>query len=95
MGKKVWEDVMKIISKGSPVALALIAVISTVTPASAITVELAKKCRAMAFKAYPPKLAGVKSGNAQAERTFYKQCIANGGTMPANEEQSAPAATSK
>jgi hypothetical protein len=39
----------------------------------------------MALKAYPPKLTGTKSGNAQAEREFYNQCIANGGTMPANE----------
>lgn len=86
---------MNVISKGLLVTVALIAVISTATSASAISVELAKKCRAMALKAYPPKLPGVKSGNAQAQRTFYEQCIANGGTMPASENQTTPAPASK
>ena len=52
-------------------------------PASAISVELAKKCRAMAIKAHPYKLPGEKGpGSAQAERDYYAACLAKGGQMP-------------
>jgi hypothetical protein len=52
------------------------------TPASAISAELAKKCRAMAFKTYPPKLSGSKSGNSKEATGYYRNCLANNGTMP-------------
>jgi hypothetical protein len=52
-------------------------------PARAITVELAKKCRAMAIKAHPYKMPGVPGqGTGAAERTFFNDCIARGGNMP-------------
>jgi hypothetical protein len=41
--------------------------------------ELAKKCREMTVKAYPPVPAGTKKGTAQAERDFFKKCIENRG----------------
>ena len=66
-----------------------------VAPAFAITVELAKKCQAMAYKAHPPTLAGVKTGTAQAQRDFYRTCIDNNGTMPADNSQKAPADAAK
>jgi hypothetical protein len=83
------------ILKGFPVALALIALTSMATPASAISADLAKKCRAMAIKSHPSILPGAKTGNAQAERIFYKQCIANGGAAPDNDTPKIAAPPSK
>lgn len=52
-------------------------------PASAITVELAKKCRSLALKAYPYKLVGERGpGNAQAQRSYFSECVAKQGNMP-------------
>jgi hypothetical protein len=42
------------------IVLALTAYLSMAQPASAISVELAKKCRAMAIKAHPTQIAGTK-----------------------------------
>jgi hypothetical protein len=51
--------------------------------APAISLELAKKCRAMALQAHPYKLPGEKGpGSATAERDYYNKCVANGGNMP-------------
>jgi hypothetical protein len=63
-------------------------------PASAITAELAKKCRGMAIKAHPPAPAGTKTHAAQAERDFYRVCVANNGAAPDDDKQkpAAPAA---
>jgi hypothetical protein len=63
-------------------------------PASAITAELAKKCRTMAIKAHPPAPAGTKTHAAQAERDFFRACIANSGATQDNdtEKTTAPAA---
>lgn len=50
--------------------------------ASAITVELAKKCRALELKAHPYKLVGERGpGSAQVERAYFKECIDRGGDM--------------
>jgi hypothetical protein len=74
-----------------PVRLTLIAVFlslvaaaqfMTAVPASAITVELANKCRAMSIKAYPPQRAGSKTGNAGEARRYYAACIAGNGAPP-------------
>ena len=75
-------------------ALILIVALSINAPASAITAELAKKCREMAIKAHPPEPPGGKTGTAQAERDFYRTCIANNGTAPTDDtnENSPPAA---
>ena len=56
---------------------------SVATPALAISVELAKKCRAMAIQAHPYKIPGIKGpGTAEAERSYYSDCLAKGGNMP-------------
>jgi hypothetical protein len=60
-------------------------------PAFAVTAELANKCRAMAIKAYPRKLAGSKSGTSGAERKYFQNCIAKDGAVPEDTEQKAPA----
>jgi hypothetical protein len=48
-------------------------------PALAITAELARKCRDLAVKAQPYRRAGSAQGTAQAEREYYRQCIAKEG----------------
>lgn len=56
---------------------------ATERPAAAITVQLAKKCRAMALKAHPYKMPGEKGpGNATAQRDYFNDCVARGGNMP-------------
>jgi hypothetical protein len=54
---------------------------STGGPAPAVTAELAKKCRSLALKAQPFRRAGAAKGTAQAERDYYRDCIAKEGKM--------------
>jgi hypothetical protein len=44
------------------------------SPSAAISVELAKKCRDIAIKAHPLAMPG--KPYAQAERDFFRQCVA-------------------
>jgi hypothetical protein len=62
--------------------LALTAYLSMAQPASAISVELAKKCRAMAIKAHPTQIAGTKqTGIEKAQRDYFRECVAKDGKM--------------
>ena len=54
--------------------------------ASAVTAEVAKKCAALADKAYPPRVpgnpaAGLAEGTAQSKRDYFNKCVANRGNM--------------
>jgi len=67
-------------------ALLLIAVGSMATPASAITVEVAKACHVLTDKAFPPRqagnpAAGSAKGSAQEQRAYFSKCVANEGKM--------------
>lgn len=74
-------------------ALAMIAVMcAAATPASAISVELAKKCRALMLKAYPYELPGNRKGNSEAQREYFNKCVANDGNMPAEPKAAEPKA---
>jgi hypothetical protein len=68
------------------VACACVQFVSS-TPASAITVELANKCREMSIKAFPPQRVGTKSGNAGEARKYYSDCVSNNGVMPEDKSQ--------
>lgn len=50
-------------------------------PASAITAELAKKCRELAIKAHPTQRAGTKTGAAKAQQDYFRACVAKQGKM--------------
>jgi hypothetical protein len=64
------------------IVLALTAYLSMAQPASAISVELAKKCRAMAIKAHPTQMAGTKqTGIEKAQRDYFRECVAKDGKM--------------
>jgi len=59
--------------------------------ASAITVEVAKKCQALTAKAFPLRqvgnpAAGSAKGSGKAQQDYYKKCVANGG----NSDESHP-----
>ena len=54
--------------------------------ALAVTAEVAKKCAALADKAYPPRVpgnpsAGLAEGTAQSKRDYFNKCVANSGNM--------------
>lgn len=56
--------------------------------ASAVSVEIAKKCNALTAEAFPPRVignpaAGSEKGPGRAERAYYKKCVANGGKIAA------------
>ncbi len=88
LGKKM-DSLAGIFAGFGMMALAVVA--GTPQPASAITAELAKKCRAMSIKAHPYKLPGQKGpGTAQAERAYFNECVAKGGEMPDASTTPAP-----
>ena len=54
--------------------------------ASAVTVEVAKKCGALTAKAFPPRqignpAAGSTKGNGKARQDYYKKCVEKEGNM--------------
>lgn len=64
------------------IAVALMAYLPTTQQASAISAELAKKCRALAVKAHPTSRPGSKAtGAGKAERDYFQACLAKSGKM--------------
>jgi hypothetical protein len=54
--------------------------------ASAITVELARKCQALTSKAFPPRepgnpAAGSAKGSGLNQQNYFKRCVTNGGRV--------------
>jgi hypothetical protein len=66
---------------GALVGASFFAFAFTAQPASAITAELAKKCRDMALKAHPPARPGSKPGAAKAQQEYYRTCVSKDGKM--------------
>jgi hypothetical protein len=67
-------------------ALVALVCIAIAPSASAVTVEVARKCSALTAKAYPPRVvgnpaAGSAKGTAQSQRDYFNKCVANGGNM--------------
>jgi hypothetical protein len=59
--------------------------------ASAITVEIAKKCNALTAKAFPPRVpgnpaAGSAKGSGKEMQDYFRKCVENGGEMPATRK---------
>jgi hypothetical protein len=74
------------ISRAALFALPLAGVGLAPTDASAVSVEVAKKCNALLAKAFPPRepgnpAAGSSKGSAQDERDYFNKCLANGGNV--------------
>jgi hypothetical protein len=65
---------------GALVALVCIAVASMMSSASAISVEVAKKCHAVTAKEFPPRVpgnpaAGSTKGDGKAQQAYYNKCV--------------------
>jgi hypothetical protein len=74
------------ISRVATVALPLAAVGLAPTDASAISLEVAKKCSSLVAKTFPPRepgnpAAGSAKGTAQEQRDYFNKCVTNGGNM--------------
>jgi len=62
--------------------------------ASAVTVEIARKCQALMARAYPPRepgnpAAGSEKGSGRAAQDYFNKCVANGSKM--DDDASRPA----
>ena len=67
-------------------ALVCLADLPTTQSATAITVELARKCGALTDKAYPLRVpgnpaAGREHGTAKDVRDYFNKCVANKGNI--------------
>jgi hypothetical protein len=70
-----------------------LAYLAMTSGASAVTVEVARKCSGLANAAYPPAVAGNPAagranGTAQDLREYFNKCVANGGNMSKPEQPS-------
>lgn len=79
---------MSVGSKLTKIALAALCSLVGLMPvtASAITVEVAKKCNVLLAKEFPARepgnpAAGRTKGTAQSQRDYFNKCVANGGNM--------------
>jgi hypothetical protein len=70
------------------VLLALVCLVHlpTILSATAVTAELAKRCRVLTDKAYPPSVpgnpaAGRENGTASEVRDYFNKCLANSGNI--------------
>jgi hypothetical protein len=78
------------------IVLALTAYLPMAQPASALSAEIAKECRAMAIKANPnPKPGSKASGADKAQRDYFRECIAKGDKTEKNIGGAGGAATSQ
>jgi hypothetical protein len=73
---------MRVNSKswGTLAALVCVGVGSMTGDASALTAKVAKKCAALAYKAYPPRVpgnpaAGSAKGTGQSEQRYFQSCV--------------------
>jgi hypothetical protein len=67
-------------------ALICVALGAAANRASAVTVEVARKCEALTAKAYPPRVignpaAGSAKGRERIQQQYFNKCVANGGKM--------------
>lgn len=73
------------LARSAPILSALIIVTCAASPAAAISAELANKCRDMAIKSHPPPFPLGNKAYAQAERDFFRTCVAKKGQMPESD----------
>lgn len=66
-----------------------LATIATAPVHAGISVELAKKCRALMVKAHPTILFG-PTGTAAAQRAYFAECVRRSGNMPELGQDNTP-----
>jgi hypothetical protein len=74
-------------------ALVALLCVAIAPSASAVTVEVAKKCNALTAKAYPPRVvgnpaAGTAKGTGKSKQDYFSKCVANAGNVddPSSKE---------
>lgn len=60
------------------------------SPAGAISVDLAKKCRDLAIKSHPPPIPPGNKAYAVAERQFFANCVAKNGQVQSDDQHKDP-----
>jgi len=77
-----------------PFALLLAGAVAlpTVSQLAPISAEVAKKCKILRAKEFPPRqignpAAGSAQGTGQDKRDFFRRCVANGGNMDSTPEK--------
>ena len=73
-------------SRSALLALVFAAILVQTNVASAVTVEVARKCQAFTSKAFPPREPGNPAadsakGSGLDEQSYFKRCVANGGRV--------------
>jgi hypothetical protein len=73
-------------------ALICVALGAIPTRAAAVTVEVARSCKALTDKAYPPRepgnpAAGSLNGGGRVAQDYFNKCVANGGKMDSAPQQ--------
>jgi hypothetical protein len=72
---------------GRCTAVLLVTIVSLMpVTASAISVEVAKKCNVLLEKQFPPRVvgnpaAGSAKGSGKDQRAFFQKCVDNGGKV--------------
>jgi hypothetical protein len=72
--------------------LAAAVLLPTVSQAKPISAEVARKCKILRAKEFPPRqignpAAGSAAGTGQDQRKFFRRCVANGGNMDSPPER--------
>ena len=67
-------------------ALLVVTAASLTSGASAITVEVAKKCQALTAKAFPRRVignpaSGSEKGSGRVQQAYFNKCVKNGGKV--------------
>ena len=75
-------------------ALLFVTAGSMTSGASAITVELAKKCHTLTDKAFPPRVignpaAGSAKGSGKDAQAYFNKCVKNGGKVDDGDSKEA------
>jgi len=76
----------KILFGIASLTLVCAAMLAHTNDASAITVEVARKCQASTSKAFPPRepgnpAAGSARGSGLDQQNYFKRCVTNGGRV--------------
>jgi hypothetical protein len=86
----------KVLFGSASLALGCAVTLAHTNDASAITVEVARKCQALTSKAFPRRepgnpAAGSAKGSGLDQQIYFQRCVANGGRVdnasPKKEEE--------
>jgi hypothetical protein len=77
--------------RGAIFVVVCLAAWQTISNASAITAEVAKKCDKLTQKAFPPReignpAAGSIKGTPRSIQDYFSKCVANGGNMDSDAQ---------